>query len=346
MRYRFLLGVAMLATLAQTANGLQVIPEIEPNDTRATATSAFILTPGAASLTGNSISATTTGLDYFRVFMPTQTLGIYRNRLVITSSIAGHTGTIREFNQTAAPPDTLGGIPWDGVIGTTGTTETAIQTSSTTTTPARFNQWYSFGRATSFIYRVTGAAATTADYSAAWEQTAVTALDLGAFAPGQIAMNWNGQGHTTDTDMAVYDANFNEIPGYNNDDSSFALSGAPIATTSLQSWLSRSYAPGTYYIALSNFQLVTASPSPSDDNFRTGNLFENNDLILNSSTTTGLNMAFTISDVNGTVVVPAGSATKTGAYDVLWYSFTVVPEPSSIGIFLMALPLLLRRRRI
>jgi hypothetical protein len=325
-------------------------PEIEPNNSKADALAnpAVVLGFPHTSIVGNTTGTSTvagpTSLDQFLVQMVPQPFGIYRNQLVITSNIAGHTGTIRSIPQVASAPDTLPGIPWDGVIGTPGltTTDNAGQTSSATSTPPRFNQWYSFGQSTQFYYRVTGTTSTTADYTATWNQVPVVPTNLGTFQPGLITMNWNGQGHTTDTDIWVYDSNLNPIVGYGNDDSSLALGGAPIASTSLQSWLARNYAPGVYYLAVTNFGLLNDQPSPSDDNFRTGGILEFPGMVMNSSTTINLNLSFTIDDGTTPLVV---SALKTEAYEILWYSFTVVPEPTSLGLCLLALPLALRRRR-
>ncbi len=338
MRKAALIAAAATLAIAGSAFAFQV-PESEPNDTKAQATPVPLTIPGPA-LLGNSTSATGVGLDYFQVIMPNQPLAIYRNQMVLTSNTAGHTATIREVGQ-AGVGDTLPGIPWDGVVGAKNTTETVVQTAQTVGA-TRVTQWYSFGYQTSFTYRVTGAAATTADYLGTWSQSVITPVNLGTFQPGLITMNWNGQGHTTDTDMQVYDSNLVAISGYGNDDSSATLGGAPIATTALQSWLARNYAPGVYYIALSNFQLAPSVTLPSDDNFRSGSVFENDHLVANSSTVTSLWVSFTISD--GTTTLPV-SALKTEAFEVLWFRFEVVPEPTSLGLCLLALPLALRRRR-
>jgi len=343
MRCSRLLGSSCALALAAGTVWAVDTPEVEPNDSKAAATVVNLLNPGD-SLSGNSTSATGVGLDYFRVNMPVQAAGIYRNRLVITTTgTAGHTGTIRGLNQTSAPADTQAGIPWDGVVGTAGTTDSTAQTTSTATTPPRYNQWYSFGRPGSMFYRVTGTASTTANYVSTWEQVPVNPALIGVFAPGQISFNWNGQGHTTDTDMWVYDSNFNPIQGYGNDDSSAALGGAPIATTATQSWLARDFAPGTYYLAVSNFNVVNDQTSPSDDNFRTGTIMDFPGIALNNSTTVNLNLAFTVTDSTSlSVAVPT---TKVDPFDVNWFVFNVIPEPASMSLLALAAPALLRRRR-
>lgn len=349
MKKALLISLAAGAALTASAQA-QIFPEVEPNDSRATANAVVGMSaPGNGgafnAISGNSIASSGTGIDSFLITAHPLPLGIYRNRLVIsTTGTAGHTGSIRGLSQTAAPPDTLPGIPWDGVVGSATTTDVAMQSSVTTTTPARFNQWYGFGKGEQFQYRVTGTASTTADYLVSMETVPVTPVDLGTFEAGLITMNWNGQGHTTDTDMWVYDGNFDAIAGYGNDDSSFALNGAPIATTSLQSFLARNYAPGTYYIAVSNFQLAHNQASPSDDNFRTGTLLDFPNIIANSSATANLNMAFAIQD--SVMAAPlAVATTKAAAFDVNWFKFTVVPTPSSMALLGLGGLIAARRRR-
>lgn len=342
VRLSVLAGIAGMASSAMA----QVVPEIEPNETKAQATLAGGLLPGAT-LVGNTTGTSTTvagpaSADTFLVRTAPLPLGIYRWRLALTTTgTAGHSGSIRGLNQVAATQ-----APWNPgqVVGTPGTTDTTVQSSSTATTPARMNQWYGFGKGESIYYRVTGTTTTTGDYTATLSMDPITPVVLGSFQPGAITISTIGQGHSTDTDFWVYDGNLNAIRGYGNDDEAIStVSNVPGATgTTLQSALNRDYAPGIYYIAMSNFQLANNQPSPSDDDFRTGSLLDFADAIANSSTTTALNMAFSITDSAGTVVVPN---TKVGAYDVNWFCFEVVPAPSSLALLGLGGLILGRRRR-
>ena len=104
-------------------------PETEDNNNKAAANLVAAMAPG------DTISGTTTGTsttvagvgsaDYFNVTTTAAgTPGFYRYRLVLTTAgTAGHVGTIQGLTQTA-------GVPNAG-------TDTAFQTSSATSTPAR-----------------------------------------------------------------------------------------------------------------------------------------------------------------------------------------------------------------
>ncbi len=296
MRLIVCCSFALAATIAARA---QIQPELEPNDSKATATVVpFPIVPGAG-VTGTSTSATTTGLDYFLLHTQPMPLAVYRWRMVINSATVGHTGTIRGLTQTA------------GVVNPG--TDAAIQTSSTTTSPPRFNQWYGFGRGEQIYYRVTGSATTTAPYTCIAEMQPVPIMPIGVFSPGNIEITTVGQGHTTDTDLWVYDGALNPIPTYGNDDE--------FGTTVTQSRLTRNYGPGTYVIALSSFNLANDQPSPPDDDFRTGGVMDFRESVADSSTTTNQNMMFRVTDSAGlSVSVPA---TKAEPYQVLWFSFDV-----------------------
>jgi hypothetical protein len=321
------LGTAQLAHAA-------VFPEVEPNDTKATANPVAGLTAGDT-LTGNSTGSSTVtpgagSADYFLLTTAPQPLGIYRNRLVITSNTVGHTGSLRGLTQTAGVPNP--------------TSDSQTQTTSTTTTPPRYNQFYTFGNGGSTHYRVTGAAATTADYTVTHEQTPITAPNIGAFAPGSIVIQTTGLTSSTstaleDTDLWVYDAAFNAIPGYGNDDEPGGT-----GANALSSRLDRVYAPGTYYLAITDFGLVNNQPAAPDDDFQTGALADFPGVVYNSNTVIDENLSFRVTDSLGQIVDV--TANKDEAFEVKFYQFTVVPEPGTIGILGAAgLGLLARRRR-
>jgi hypothetical protein len=208
--------------------------ETEPNDSKAQAN--LISLPSATTagvVTGNSTSATGVGLDYFRVTTAVQpTPGFYRHRLIVQSTTVGHTETIQGLNQ-------VNGVP--------GTTDTVAQTSSAATTPARFIQWYTSQAAGTLFVRVTGTAATTANYSLDYDVTPVTELTGPTIQPGTRTITTVGQ-TAVDTELWVYDSTRTAIVDYGNDDTA--------GGGSAQSTLTRPYAGGTFHLALSSFNFA------------------------------------------------------------------------------------------
>ncbi|MFZ4575598.1 MAG: hypothetical protein ACOYN0_14465 [Phycisphaerales bacterium] len=291
---RRVLVLALTVGLAGVAQA-QTYLEVEGNDTRATANVIASMVSGE-SFGGTSSAASGVGLDYWRVGTAAAPLGIYRHTLTMNNT--AFTASIRNLSVTTAPADTLAGVPWDGVAGTVGPTEGNGQSSFGAV--SELNSWYGFGRNESVMYRINGSSPTTALYQVSLTSALVTPVNIGTFQQGQIAITTFAQGHTTDTDMWVYDSNLNAMVGYGNDDES-PLGGTPGTGASVQSYLNRNYAPGTYYLALSNFNVMNSLASPSDDDFRTGGVLEFGDAVLTSSATTGLNLSFAVSDSAGTV---------------------------------------------
>ncbi|HEX2839031.1 MAG TPA: DVUA0089 family protein [Phycisphaerales bacterium] len=313
-----LLAMAGLACSALATN----TTETEPNDNKAGANAVVGMVSGDT-ITGNTTGTSTTvagaaSSDNFRIKTAPAALGIYRHNLSIsTAGTAGHAGTIRGLNQIAA----TAGV-WDGVtIGTVGTTDTALQTSSTATTPARSNVWYGFGKEEEVYYRVTGGATTTADFVSTLTSTPVAPIaGPSSIVEGSVVISTIGQ-TTVDTDMWLYDSNFNAIVGAANDDES-ANSGGTGATA--QSRFARTLTPGTYYLAISRYNLSNNQPSPNDEDFRTAPLMDfPNAVLCTSTTTTAADLDVSI---GGNVVTVLGAA-ATGL-DVQFVQFTVIPNTS------------------
>jgi hypothetical protein len=329
--------------------------EVEDNNTKAAANIFLGLLNGDRILgTSTGTSTTVAGIgsaDYFRVGTAAATLGIYRHRLALTTAgTAGHTGSLR-------------GLTVSGGVGgtTTGTasptSDATLQTSSSTTTPARFVQWYGFGKGESINYRVTGGTSTTSQYEATLETTSVTAVNLGSFNMGQIdittfdlAKSPTGTATPTytDTEMTLYDSSFNTLAAWNNDDWLPASTPHPF-----HSELHPVLGPGTYYLALSQFNLATNlvtthvnEAGPNDS------ILDYGDAILTSSSTVThgspavpVSLDFSMKDsIMGSPTIY--DAAKPGAYGVYWACFEVVPEPASMAVLgLGLLPFLRRRKR-
>jgi len=285
-------------------------PEAEPNNSKAAATAALGMADGDR-LTGFSSGSQTipgdASLDFFRVQNSLHPAGIYRHRLVITTDgTNGHGGHIRGLDQSG---------------GAIGTTDMQVQTSNQSTSPPRFNQWYGFGKGEQFFYRISGLPGTTRGFICTLSTTVVTpTVIVGPLSAGAITMTSIGQGHSSDTEFWVYDANFDAIANYGNDDESVA-GGGPGVTT--QSILTRDYAIGTYYLAVTDHNLANNLASPVDDDFRDGPVMDFPNILVGRTFNSPipLNVSFTISDTAGHSYPIAAS--KPGPYEVVWYMFTV-----------------------
>lgn len=275
-----------------------VVPptETEPNDSKAEANT--IQLPGTdreGVMTGNSISASTTGIDTYLVKSSSQAPGFYRHRLILTSAIAGHTMTIRGLTQAT------GGVITPG-------TDIVVQTSSAGTTPARFVQWYTSGAPADIFVRVTGTASTTADYQLNYEVDAVEPVaGPVALPPGDVTVSTLGQ-TTVDTDFWIYDGARTAIPGFGNDDQ-FGAAAA-------QSIITREFDPGVYYLAVTNYNFANDQASPPDDDFRTGNVLDFPGALANSSSST-------VTDLDTSIGGTPVTLTRAGVYDIQFARFTV-----------------------
>lgn len=281
--------------------------EVEGNSNKATANRPE-LSPGDQGGAGSVIGGATTGsstavttlasADYFRVRTVPAPLAIYKHQLTLTTRLPGLGATIRGLSQS------------DGVINQTS--DTALQTSIALPNTDRLSQWYGFGRSEELYYRVTGTSATTDEYRAVYTRTDVVPTDLTAEpfeGPSLTISSVNSS--ILDTDLWVYDESLNAIPGFGNDE-------APIGP---QSTLTRDFNPGTYYVAISTFNVANDQPSPTDDDFRNGGVLDFPNALLCTSSSTDANVSFSIAGASGTPrnVV----ATKANAFDVVWVKFAV-----------------------
>ncbi len=257
----------------------------------------FGITTGTSTTLAGAINTA----DYFLITTPAQTAGIYRHRMVITTDTPGHVGTLRGLTQTASSIN--------------AGTDATVQTSSTTSTPQRFNQWYGFTSGTQMHYRVTGSSATTTEYTSTLETESVTPIDLGTtLEPGMITI-FRGSGNATTIDMLVYDQTFTAVADFNTD-------GGPSMT--------RTFTPGTYYLAVSNSNTTDSRAAGPESTATTNAVFDFAGAVANSSTTvvSNLTMRFFDSASNDVEVF----ASKTGPYEVAWISFVVggpVPCPGN-----------------
>ena len=310
MKYDFLkFGLPTAASLFLAAGAVAQVnnPETEPNETKATATVAA--SGGAGMVAGDTISGTTTGasatagatsLDTFRVKTAAAALGIYKYRLQLSSDTLFQTASVRGLAQAAGVP-TAGG-------------DVAFQTAAVAT---RFVQWYGFGRQEELFVRITGSVSSTASYGGTLSRDRIDPVEIaGSISPGAVTVRPDAATATAlDTDFWVYDSNFDAIPGFGHDD--VDNTGA-----------TRDLVPGTYYVAMSNFNLANNLGSPADDTYRTGNVLDFPNVIATSSGATNAVVTVEVVGIDGAV----NSATSDReAFGICWFSFTVEPSVNPLG---------------
>ena len=300
--------IVVIGTVLATVQSAQAVPfpESEPNSIKAEADPVLNMQPG------DFLTGTTTGglagpgqggintSDFFLLQTVPQPPGIYRYQLAInTPGPQQHIGVILGLTQT-------GGVINPGTLAT-------VQNTSPLFIPPRFNQWYGFGRGEQIYYSIVGNVATHQPYNCTLNRQQVTPQTIGPFREGQITISTVGQGHTTDTDMWVYDASLNPIASYGNDDE-------PNPGTTTQSLLTRNYTPGTYYLALTDWNLANDLASPPDDSYLNSNVMDFPGSAANSSASVNQVVNFAVTDGAGTQAIPA---TKPGAFDIVWVCFSV-----------------------
>lgn len=317
MRILTAIGVILACVVSSAqARSQALIVEIEPNNSKSNATLVSCMLPGD-SITGVSAGTSTIGsdstilsADYFRVRTCALPIGVYQHRLTLTTSApVGHQITILGLDAVDLPPPTI------------TTLESSIQNSSATTTPPRFVQWYGFGRSEEVYVRITGISTTVLPYQLTLSTVALGPAPLaGTLLAGQITITTEGQGHSTDTELKVYDSNLSPIPGFANDDTPLALPGGG---NQFQSTLQRVFPQGTYYLLLARFNMADNQLPGADDGYQDGDVLDFPDVVLASNTTTGSNVSFAVTDAAGTTAYPAFLSAS--PYEILWYQFTVGP---------------------
>ncbi len=266
-------------------------------------------------LCGTTTGSVTTGTDqalnmanYWRLKTVAPAPGvssvIKRYQLAYASLTSGHTVTVRGLTQSAGVPNA-------------GTDSIIYTMSGAAPAPTNTIRWYAHGTVDRELFlAVTGAAATTLTYHLTVSEANVTPVDAGTYVEGPITITAVGQGHTTDTDIWVYDSDGNAIPDWGNDDTV----GPP---TSLQSTLTRTFTPGTYYIAVGGFNLANNLGSPADDNFRTGAVMDFPGVTVTSNVPTPpQNRSIRITDSENAPGV-AVSLSATERWEVVWVKLVV-----------------------
>ena len=276
--------------------------ETEPNDTRA---QAFPVTlANTQSICGNTVAATAAGLDYYSILVPTAAGEIRQNVLTMTSDSIGQSLQVQGFAQAAGVINTAADVGLVGSVGLVNSRET---------------MWFTAGNSVAPLARratvlVAGSASTSADYRLTMTSTVVTPIESGiTLEAGPVTITTAGA-TTVDTDMILLDTNLNPVPDALNDD---------ISATNFQSTIDTTLAAGTYYVAISNYNLANDQASPASDGFRGGIVVDNPGVFVNTSGTTGSDLTMLIGSTGGT---PTGvQAAKTRSLDVRFVKFIVNP---------------------
>jgi hypothetical protein len=298
-------GLAVAALIAGAARAQTNFLEVEPNGPKSEATPVVGMSFGDAILgtsTGTSAAPGTPGLptaDTFLVQTAAAPLAIYRHVLKLTSSgPSGHAGRI------------LGRMQLNGVIQSA---ETVFQFS--TNAPALDESiWYGFGKQEAIFYRVVGTPSTTGLYAATLTTTIVNPIIVpGAFAAGPVTVTTVGQGHTSDTEIYLYDGALNPVPLGHNDGLSPGDSTVSAVTVNLS--------PGTYYAAVSSFNTANDQSDLNPTEFWDDDaVLDYPDAIANNLGPTPYDVSFAITDGTNTVQLPAQMI---HAFDIVWAKFTV-----------------------
>jgi hypothetical protein len=304
-------AAAMLALLAGSTSALAAdTPEVEPNESKATATPATMAC-------GDTISGTTTGtsttagagatsVDYWKITTPVTTPGVYKYTLTLNSTTAGHTATLRGLSQSS------------GVI--TAGSDVSVQTALVSGT-SRVSTFYGFGTGGQIYYRVDGTTSTTSPYSVQLGCSAVPVVDVvGQVVPGSVVIQPDAA-TTADIDWWLYDSNFNPVPGAGRDSPN-----TPGPSVNL--------APGTYYIAYGVFPFSNDQPAATStgETYTSGSVLDFPGVATSSQTNTS-------APLNVQVISGGGSITATGTgvrpptNEILWYRFVVATPtfPTATG---------------
>jgi hypothetical protein len=294
-----------------------VFPEAEPNNNKADANLVTGLVPGD-SITG---SVSQGDADYFRLRTAAAPPGIYRHRLTMNLP----PGDGATLDASVRGVSRFRNVIEEGDV-------TAQQSASKTSLGGSglVNQWYGFGKEERLFYRVNhSGGAGSVMYDVGYSSVPVTPVEVGELAPGSITISSRNLAHDTDTDLWVYDAAFNILAGNDNWD--------PNTHTAQTSELTHTFAaPGTYYLAISEFDLVApADQSNTDGGFERIQLTPDpgfSDVILEGgehSPILNLDVSVRFTDSQGTVRDAA--LFRADQLDVVFARFTVLPEPAALS---------------
>ncbi len=254
MKFSLLAIAGVLATAlpaAATPSSFSPSPQssfldLEPNDTKAEAVSASGLLPGDEILLDNNYSGFDP--DVFRIQPASLPPGIYRHTLRDDGSVA---------------PTRFRALGLDGVVDAVLPGSASILSDSLNGDPsAPMVAWYGFGKSEELYTELyaTGFARSGAAARVVFETEEITPVDVGNVDVygGTYTVSVNGTANEADTEVFVFDAEYNLIPfGWADDQNGF--NNAAVATPTLT--------PGRYYVAASTKGLSSHTPPGSQSVF-------------------------------------------------------------------------------
>jgi hypothetical protein len=312
-------GMTYMGGNSTCVAGQQCYSETESNDTLASENGPYTLNNGDSIVgigsTTGSIFGVTGSVDRFKIQPPPAPLGIYRHKMSLVT-VAGVSGTNGESMRIQGAQS-----QFDNILSAGGTDATAVLSASTGTV------WYEFGGSVPVDVVAVGGATTagiTEAYRFTMSTTSVTPFDLGTMPGGLITVTSVGM-TAANTDLWVFDSNFNAIPGFGNDDQ-FDPNGHFV----LQSQITKEVlTAGVYYVAISDSNLAVNQVSPLGDRNPNGVVFLTPGVVgCGSSTAVPIDLSFKIIDGAGVSHPVSGAATgnparKTNLGDVIWVKFTL-----------------------
>jgi len=310
----FALSLAIWAGAARA----QPVAEAEPNDAAASANLAVMAS-------GGSVTGTTTGStgvngnsnspDWFRLRISATPTLVQQHRVTLSSSRSGHTGVlgVTRFGEGAV----------EGQVS-------AFQFTSVNTTPARFNQFYTFGVSTAdVLLRVTGTAQTVDPYSATLASTTVTpTVLLPQIVSGTVTMTTENAGHTTDTELFLFDMSTGQLLAQN--DNALVAGGG---STSLSRIVFTVRAGTGYLVASGPFDTSSnVAADPLIDAVTSGTLASSPGVLISSSTVATADLSLLVQGTwQGTARSERVALARPGPYGVAFASFTLGCNPADLA---------------
>jgi hypothetical protein len=242
-----------------TTPPLVFVDELEPNDTRLTATPMSFAT-AQTRLRGRSTGSSGTGdtsADFWNITLPgINPQAITLHRLLIdveplgpAPGPLGHTGVVMatRLNRSTTPPTIFDNL---------------LQYTTVNSTPPRTSIFYSINASSlNFDYRITGTNSTATRYILNWQSEVITPEIIGtggcAFPSGPVAITTIGQGHQTDTQLFLFDATTYALIAQ--------MDNPPLPNSPRQAELTVNLQGGRYILAIAPTGVVTNQLPPAND---------------------------------------------------------------------------------